>query len=131
MDMGQRVAHAVAIKCLKAAREKLAKGWSKGWFAFDAAGVRCDSHDEKAVSFCMMGGITAGIKAAGLVLESGCIIQSVSVYVREEVEKTILALDIPGKHHLAGYNDHPDRTQEEVLAVIDTTIARLEKETHE
>jgi len=102
------------IETLKAMRVKLAAGWTRDAAARDARGRSVNSDDEKACSYCLLGALWSMEKYR----------------LEPTVEAALLRTLKKGgvKDQLATYNDTPGRTQEEILALVDKTIERLEKQ---
>ncbi len=95
------------------AREKIEKGWCQGVNARDAQGEPTLAEYSGAVQFCVMGALIA-------VCGHYC-----------PVHLSLFCRTLQGRDHpwtVNAYNDHPSRTQEEVLALFDKAIALAEKE---
>ncbi len=91
---------------LEAVRALIAKGWTRDISARDKNGTPVHSRDARAVCWCLHAAVIAAVQD------------------RTEASQAFLALD-----HLTGgplstvdYNDAVDRTQAEVLALIDRAI---------
>ena len=95
------------IDALVRARELVERGWCQGWFARDADGVEVSFASQSACRFCAIGAIRRvadipdGNNGIGLLFRAG----------------GLTALD------LAAWNDAPERTQADVLALYDAAIA--------
>lgn len=95
------------VETLKEARALIAQGWTQGCAARDAEGNDVNSVDISAVSFCIYG---------------AC--RRASVGRRKESYKlSTNALRDAGMINLSTWNDAPDRTQADVLALFDRAIA--------
>lgn len=93
------------------ARDLIAKPehWTQGTSARDASGTPVISREDCATSFCMYGAIS---RAAGM----------------HNIHKEVLATELRTTIHgpsIAEYNDAPNRKHEDVLAMMDATVARL------
>lgn len=120
---------------LKEARNYIANGWIKQKYAGDRDGNGTDTYDDNAVCFCALGAIE---RAANKLYESfpeDLITQIISspIYLEEEAVKLIDA-EIPQDQRVSArsasrrvilWNDHIDRTQEDVLKVFDAAIGRI------
>lgn len=92
------------------ARAKIEAGWCQGAFARDKDQHPADALSVEAVSFCVIGAVLActddHIRALHLLLR---------------------VLNADGSAGcLSTFNDAPSRTKDEVLALFDKTIARME-----
>ena len=97
---------------LIAARALIAtpEAWIQGRFAQDANGVPVGPFDEWACKFCTVGAITC---ASGEPLT--------------ETRASILRAHLPKPFdNLVNFNDHPDTTHADVLALFDRAIASEE-----
>ncbi len=93
---------------LRVGRERIVRGWCQETLAEDVNGEGCDELSAEAVSWCAMGAV--------------CVLDlDTRSYALDELN---LGVDTD----IAGWNDHPDRTQAEVLDLFDRTIARVESE---
>ena len=103
-------------EALRAARELLAAGWCQGHFARDNTDYPVHYTDSAAVSYCLLG-------ACALV-----VLGEHSDYDQNHplIKEIGIALRQATKLHVIDWNDTPGRTQAEVLAAVDATIARLE-----
>ena len=87
------------------------KGWTQGTSARTKSGARCDFQDTRAVSWCLSGAILAVYYGP------------LSVTSLTELRSYL------GIGALASrWNDHPDRTQEEVLKLLRETAKRADEE---
>jgi hypothetical protein len=94
-----------------AARAALARVWIQGQQAHDANGKFCDSTDDRAVSYCIVGAIERGRSELGESY-SPC-----TDIIRRLWRRT--------HESPVSWNDKPGRTKEEVLALFDAVIADL------
>ncbi|WP_152045463.1 DUF6197 family protein [Aureimonas psammosilenae] len=85
---------------LQAVRDKIAQGWTQEVCARDKYGEETASWENEAVCWCLVGAAMA---------------------TRTNTFDISKALGISG---IAAWNDHPGRTQAEVLSRIDDAIAR-------
>lgn len=109
-----------ALEVLKAARHLLSdpNRWTKRAYARAADGLDIDATSDMAVSFCAIGAMRH-------------VTGSDSIVDNEEYGEAMVALNgavvWPGKLcRTARFNDHPDTTHEDVLALYDRAIERLE-----
>jgi len=101
------------IAVLREAKAVLERnGWHQGWFYMDLPGV---SYSECPV--CLRGAVN--VAASGDPVDSSP--------VPDEVWAALMAaLPEDAFGAIAGWNDEPERTQAEVLALLDAAVARLE-----
>lgn len=95
------------------ARELLASPaqWVKGYYAFNKSRDMREVGDDDATCFCMIGALA---KSAGSFTGVGGYEQS------DHPEIDYLA-KVVGEH-VPNYNDHPERTHDEVIAAFDKAI---------
>jgi hypothetical protein len=98
------------LETLKSARIKLEQGWTQVHFALDIDGYSVLSSSPAATHFCLLGAV------------------SLFPNFGEAIQEMMLTLGLGNDMTLAVWNDDPLRTKEEVLACLDQTIERLEKE---
>lgn len=93
------------IRLLDAAKALLIeKGWAQGFYARDAAGEVVSVEDPTACSFCAMGALVYVTQEAS----------------RETSRSAFNAMErAVSDGNIARYNDAPERTKEEVLALFD------------
>lgn len=94
------------------ARAKVEEGWCQGAAARDKGGLAVAATSSDATRFCILGAINAAR------LDNGVSVIG-ELYCALKCEA--------GESSLAGFNDAPGRTQEEVLALFDKAIARVEE----
>lgn len=84
------------------------KGWTQGYYAVTADETHCEPEDVDAVAFCVMG---AAAKAC----------ETLSVGMMPKVRDALLSALPPTSSPMDvfDYNDEPERTFDEVLALID------------
>lgn len=95
------------------ARGRIEKGWCQGAYAKNADGDGVGATDPDATSFCIRGAILA----------VGPLDYSVRSPAYGLLENVVDRISQSPCDSLAGYNDAPERTQAEVLAVFDAAIA--------
>lgn len=97
------------LELLKAARETISTPdkWTQYAIAKNTSGEIRSADESDAVCFCMLGAIWKNSRQSGS--------------AEGELKNTINGRSI------AGFNDDPSRTHDEVLNVFDKTIARLEE----
>lgn len=101
------------IAGLRAARALIEKGWTQRTYARDANGNVVEETDGGAVAFCAAGACWAVS----------------SREARDALRRQVgLETNTPDWPSISAFNDAPDRTQQDVLALFDRTIARLEAE---
>jgi hypothetical protein len=88
---------------LLATRELLntPKSWTQGAYARDKRGASVGSHHPQAISWCLSGA-TYKIGAPYITQDS----------IRRSI----------GPHGIAKFNDHPDRTHQDILNLLDKAI---------
>lgn len=97
------------LEHLKKMRELLEKGWTQGAWARNANGVNCGPHHDEATAFCLIG---ASLRAGGPSDLEPILPESLSAAIGAE----------PRMGPFLVFNDHPIRTQADVLALIDRAI---------
>lgn len=88
------------LDVLRLGRERIDIGWTQGVRARRAPGARCDPADSKAVAWCALGAVDSDERAVF----------------------ALLAVIEPATSCLWWWNDVPERTRAEVLAVFDAAI---------
>lgn len=143
-NLGRRV-DPTALEVLQGARQLIAEGWCQGEPARDAAGKLVPPNTPDACAFCLWGALekmyytlsflrlgegydsVAKERRARAAYNEAVRIVEDQVYpggapiVQDEREGSAYYKD------LSDWNDEEGRTQEEVLAVLDETITRIEK----
>lgn len=109
----------ITIDIFKGAKVRIQEwGWIQGQEALTENGVAVESSDPKAACFCVMGAIErVGYDLWRADVEDA---KTMSAAVQDALET---AGEIAGDL-LHEWNDHPDRTKEEVVALLDSAIAR-------
>lgn len=111
-----RPSPATAIDILSAARELIAKDgvWTQGAYARDVNGDEVSESSTAAVCFCSVGALhrAGGRHQAGTLRT-----------IKEAVNMLSEGLLSDGLH-LENWNDEPNRTQAEVVALFDRTISK-------
>ncbi|MGD9890972.1 MAG: hypothetical protein AB7R89_28275 [Dehalococcoidia bacterium] len=102
------------IAVLRRARELIATGWAQGWYARSINGRRARVSSPKATSFCILGAISL---ASDEVSPAGY-----DLYIRTVTQVGGFVSD----RDVAGWNDAPERTQADVLALLDSLIEDAE-----
>lgn len=113
----------ITIDIFKGAKVRIQEwGWIQGQEALTENGVAVESSDPEAACFCVMG----AIERVGYDLWRADVAdyKVMSAAVQEALEA---AGDIAGDL-LHEWNDHPDRTKEEVVALLDAAIARRSRD---
>lgn len=113
------------ILVLQAAKVKLTQGWCQKQFALNSEKKQVSSYDEQACSFCLIGSLTAGSYAAGIVDENKMMPQDIYLSLVADLNQTIDGFSGSIKS-LINFNDLEGRQQQEVIEMVDKTIARLE-----
>ena len=94
------------VNALEGVRGKLAKGWCQRAMAKDSLGGHMDPQSPYAVRWCLV----------------GAVLGSTDLSVNTRVRVLDAIQDVTGCRFPSTWNDTPGRTQEEVLAVLDTAI---------
>lgn len=105
------------LETLQAARSLIAKGWIKGDAACTIDGTPVVPWDDNAVAFCTAGALVAVDRTSGF---SGVYGTYVRPYARQALTEAL-----NGKLELTDFNDDPETTKKDVLALYDRAIARL------
>lgn len=126
-----------ALELLRCAKEKLEKvGWGQGALAWSKRGGGMMSPlnpEEEIGGYCMIGAIYACANSETEYLKRYRH-YGVSLYYEYTppgVARLELEADLTNSIAVEGFNDEGGRTKEEVLAQIQKTIERLEKEVAE
>ena len=116
------------VELLKTARDHIAKGWCQRAFARTAEGIGVRSHNPNACSFCTLGAIYAvvdvlpvSIRYYDLCALSDAVTNALNVAIKKSGTKGI-PYSTQNSESIARWNDYPERTKEEVLAVYDSAI---------
>lgn len=110
------------IGFLRKARALVAKGWRQGGQARNADGYPCSPCSSEAVAWCVLGACNAVSAAEGVPLQHGTCAFDAWSAIGETVRDRIGRVDV------VHWNDTEGCTQEEVLALFDETIARVERD---
>lgn len=121
------------VQVLREAKYAIAiKGWTQGYYARNADGRDVIGHSEGATCFCALGGIQYATKVRG---EAPGFFSTSDLELRakEYLGKALFKRQGPvygawhdnaqGMGFIPTYNDHPDRTVEEILSLFDEAIA--------
>ena len=103
-------------------RKAIAQGWIQGNLARDHDGDVIDAASAYATQFCLSGSVARGICRLPFRIQIGL-----------EFERRMAQRIYPGRvggwsQCLVQWNDVPGRTQEDVLALIDATLADIAAE---
>lgn len=108
----------VALKVLRKARDALAKGWTQGHWALNKNGDEVESISPEACFFCTIGAVDHALGNA-----------SEAIFCEVFEIQNFLVSSLPDSckrredsDDLIDYNDHPDTTHEDVLALFDRAI---------
>lgn len=97
----------------------LERGWCQGASARDGDGLIVSILDERAVQYCLVG-------AMDKVCESN--ITSPEVTTLHDLIFESIEDPNPNEYeHIPDYNDRPNRTKEEVLALLDKVVEVIDK----
>lgn len=115
------------LERLKGAKARIEKGWTKGDFAKDKDGWSVSAVDETATCFCTIGALRAEF-GHEKVRQVGY--RKVKRLIQKYAEATEVGQELEYEYgfSIAGFNDHPRTTKEDVLAVFDAAIKELEDE---
>jgi hypothetical protein len=107
------------VDLLRSMRKKIATGWTQGCSARNRDGHPVVPNSESACQWCLIGSMTADmtlLNAAG------------AAHVRARAYRILgqLLNNRNESEDLASYNDHPLRTRESVLELLDEGIAMAE-----
>jgi hypothetical protein len=98
------------ILYLKHARSRIEQGWCQGDYACDRWGEQIGATSSGATGFCVLGAVQA--TGEDFPLDQRGLVETILEVVAEN-------------HDPVSFNDHPDRTKEEVLGLFDQAIERL------
>jgi hypothetical protein len=106
------------ITFLEGVRRRLTppSAWTQAAYARRVSGISCTGADRAASCWCLLGAIDAERHATATR-------SLVSQLATSAVTKTVKVRD--AGLTLAGWQDAPERTHEDILAAIDATLARL------
>jgi hypothetical protein len=115
---GQAVSDFRGLRLLQDARELVADAWCRGADARNARGAEVDPWDDEAASWSILGALVAVLEREAT--ESGEI-------ALEDLAAALYALaDLIETDSLVAWNDHPRRSQAEVVRALDTAAATYE-----
>lgn len=103
---------------LRAARALIEKGWCQAALARDKTGATVEPGSERAVAYCMMGAIYAATHYTPLTAWE----RHETYMLAKQCRNRLFAANSI-QDTLADWNDAPERTQAEVLALFDSAIA--------
>lgn len=98
---------------LRAAKAKIEQGWCQGFYAVDARGLKVSPYSKDAARYCIVGALWAVAGEDVGVVNRCCDLLSEAVGLRGVI----------------GWQDAPDRTSEEVLALFGEAIEKADRET--
>ena len=87
------------------------KGWNQNVYSKDKKGKSCEPWDKSAVSWCLSGALFRALDLG----ELGCSLKEA---------RACLGLEVA----VATWNDHPDRTQKDVVRLLKNAARRADKE---
>ena len=99
---------------LESVKKIVASGWTQQHYARDEKGIQTFIHDDEATCWCIMGAIYKTANDLRSQARHMCTAEMVGV-LRE-------ANGWEEGYHIPTWNDEPGRTQEEVIAAIETAI---------
>ena len=112
-------------KTVEDAKDLIERGWCQGDFAKDAKGDGCDSSDEEATEFCLIGVINKVTKCSGPTAGFNGMAWRLNSKIRNVLRKAIGA---SSGEDLDTWNDSEERTQGEVVDLFSKVIKGLEVE---
>lgn len=121
----------IAIELASKTKEYISKGWCQGNGALNELGANVTPASEEACSFCLVGGAVRSSmeKHAMLFPEKDT---RGSIFSWDPYFILLNAFDdaalLNGSAQCVAFNDAPGRKQEEVVMLIDETIAILQEE---
>lgn len=102
---------------LLAARERIAKGWATGSYAYNADGYCTNPESESACRFCIEGALMA------TPLEDREALAAPREALRRALDPEFVAECVnQNQNPLVAFNDRKGRTQDEVLALFDKAV---------
>ena len=126
---------------LRKARDLLAGGWCQGTLARDAEGIACVKGEHDPASYCLNGALSYAwdelffdLEAArDMITRAGHHLGHDMLALLDDSERRQIELTntpaLAARWALEEWNDKSERTQEEVLAVLDKAIELKGKET--
>ena len=106
------------LETLKEGRKRVKAGWTQGTCARNAKGTPVLSYDFRAVEWCMSGAVMGRNMAAAL--------HWLGYVIQLEMDPIKVGA-LQRRYPIADWNDAEDRTKEEVVAIFDEAIKRIEK----
>lgn len=91
----------------------LRKGWCQGPFAKDGVGAACDPLDDHACTFCLSGAMIRSDR------------HEVSSSFTQARKALLAEAELRGFDTYVQFNEHPGRTQEEVIALVERARGRV------
>jgi hypothetical protein len=102
------------LQLLQQARKLVARGWCQGSDARDSNGAGVEPWDPQAASWSLLGALVAAVE-----LEAAA---SGEIPLSELAAALNPLADLVDTDSLAAWNDKPDRSQAEVVAVLDRAV---------
>ena len=111
-------------KILTRAKELISEPdrWVKGAYSLDKNFNHVHRNDPKACKWCLSGSIEAATEMLAVSTRSDIFLYLSEEYI--EAKRVLLKMsDLDGFPSISQWNDHPDRTHEEVIDLLDRAIA--------
>ena len=112
-----------AKRILTKARELISEPdrWVKGAYSLDKNFNHVSRNDPKACKWCLTGAVEA---ATDMLMPSPSRTEFY-IYESREAKRVLLKMsDLANFYSIGHWNDHPDRTHEEVIDLLDRAIAQ-------
>lgn len=127
------------VEYLRTMRDMLAKGWTQKTCARDQHGTPVPSLSDDACQFCLMGAHSAayayigGVRHELLITSDNVLLPEIPKRCYQAFSRSWSVLvdkirSIQGHCQVPGWNDAEDRTQAEVLALMDELIGEAEED---
>lgn len=114
------------INALRQIRATVAQGWTKGTNAVDHGGETVYSNSAQAVAWCLLGAIARTTDYTEDTVHDELADELIDA-VRAAIDRLPTSTpEVIETRQITTWNDDPERTQDEVLALLDGMIAEAE-----
>ena len=114
------------LECLKETRKLVQQGWTQFCCARDALNETTGPSNPKAVKWCLFGAVARAsfiVNGPNSLFHEGYSLRNKTTAVLDNI---VIATTMA--HEIVTWNDGPNRTQEEVIQVIDMAIEKVANE---
>jgi hypothetical protein len=119
-----KAAETTAAAMVSEARRLVAGGWCQGAHARDEAGLEVPSWSEEARSWSLLGALLASWHRQDSQDNGDIVAHLTDAHALGEATEALG--EVVGTAALDGWNDDPDRTRADVLAVLDSAVELLD-----